>query len=156
MKKRKTIHTTQIDHFSVVQLATKILTFNSSLQLPIFDLKTNLINFFWIILMWIPIWVFERIVIFLWKSFILISLSNLDKNFYSICLAMEKQKVNIICSKASKRAFVGVAQKKNSQEKISISWLSSIVMENEMNLVVLLHRREASRVRCHLEFKYQL
>ena len=70
---------------------------------------------------------------------------------------MEKQKVNIICSKASKRAFVGVASpKKNSQEKISISWLSSIVMENEMNLVVLLHRREASRVRYHLEFKYQI
>ena len=58
---------------------------------------------------------------------------------------MEKQKVNIICSKASKRAFVGVAQKKNSQEKISISWLSSIVMENEMNLVVLLHSREAKQ-----------
>jgi hypothetical protein len=69
---------------------------------------------------------------------------------------MEKQKVNIICSKASKRAFVGVAQKKISQEKISISWLSSIVMENEMNLVVLLHSREASKVRCHLEFKSQV
>ena len=93
---------------------------------------------------------------FFFENHSFLSPSNLDKNFYSICLAMEKQKVNIICSKASKRAFVGVAQKKNSQEKISISWLSSIVMENEMNLVVLLHRREASRVRCHLEFKYQL
>ena len=77
---------TQIDHFSVVKLATKILTFNSKLQLCIWKLG-SLINFFWIICTSkceLQIWVFERIIIFLWKSFILISFKSWQKLLFHL------------------------------------------------------------------------